>query len=180
MTAHEHKHHVSKDQSNQHRICVITVSTSRYQQFGNNTDMPLAEDASGTWIVESFKDNGFTNLAYSLISDDIDMIRESVTKQSVNSDVIIITGGTGITPQDVTIEAVSPLFNKEMPGFGELFRMKSIEDIGFAVMLSRAIAGIVAHNCIVFCLPGSTNAVKTGMDIILPEIGHLVKHAQGI
>ena len=180
MAAHGHKHHVSKEQTNEHRICVITVSTSRYEQFGNNTDMPLAEDASGTWIVESLKGNGYKLIAYSLISDDIDMIRESVRKQSADSDVIIITGGTGITPQDVTIEAVSPLFNKEMPGFGELFRMRSMADIGSAVMLSRAVAGIVAHNCIVFCLPGSTNAVKTGMDIILPEIGHLVKHAQGI
>lgn len=180
MAAHGHKHHVSKDQTNEHRICVITVSTSRYEQFGNNTDLPLAEDASGAWIVESLNENGFMNITYSLISDDIDMIRESVGRQSADSDIIIITGGTGITPQDVTIEAVSPLFNKEMPGFGELFRMKSMADIGFAVMLSRAVAGIVAHKCIVFCLPGSTNAVKTGMDIILPEMGHLMKHAQGV
>ncbi|MCK5661107.1 MAG: MogA/MoaB family molybdenum cofactor biosynthesis protein [Methanosarcinales archaeon] len=180
MTAHGHKHHVSKDQSNEHRICVITVSTSRYEQFGNNTDMPLPEDASGMWIVESLKEKGYKNIAYSLISDDINMIRESVNQHCTDSDIIIITGGTGITPKDVTIEAVSPLIAKEMPGFGELFRMKSVTDIGFAVMLSRAVAGIVAHNCIVFCLPGSTNAVKTGMEIILPEIGHLVKHAQGI
>lgn len=180
MTTHIHKHHVPQNQMNEYKICVITVSTSRYKQFKNDTKIPLVEDASGTLIVESLNEKGYNNIVYSLISDDIDMIRESVNRDCTDSDIIIITGGTGITPQDVTIEAVSPLFTKEMPGFGELFRMKSMADIGFAVMLSRAVAGIVAHNCIVFCLPGSTNAVKTGLDIILPEIGHLVKHAQGI
>lgn len=175
-----HKCDISKDRISEYKISVITISTSRYMQYGNNTKIPLPQDASGTYMARSLTDEGYKNIAYSLISDDIDMIRGSLNDQCAHADIIIMTGGTGITPQDVTIEAVSPLLVKEMPGFGELFRMKSMEDIGSAVMLSRAVAGIIEHNCVVFCLPGSTNAVRTAMDIILPEIGHLVKHAKGL
>lgn len=86
----------------------------------------------------------------------------------------MINGGTGFTKRDVTIEAIQPLLEKEMVGFGELFRFLSYEQIGSAAMLSRALAGSM-NNMMVFCMPGSTNAVRLAMEkLILPEIRHLV------
>ena len=89
-------------------------------------------------------------------------------------DVVVTTGGTGVTPDDVTVDAARPLFGKELPGFGELFRRLSAEDIGAKVVGSRATAGVV-DDTLVFCLPGSEHATTLGTeDVILPEITHLV------
>jgi len=94
-------------------------------------------------------------------------------------DAIITSGGTGITPSDVTIEAVAPLLEKELPGFGELFRHLTYQDIGSAALMSRAIGG-VAKGKAVFCLPGSPHAVKLCLErLILPETAHIVLHARG-
>jgi molybdenum cofactor biosynthesis protein B len=95
-----------------------------------------------------------------------------------DADVIITSGGTGLASKDVTIESVTPLFDKEIPGFGELFRFKSIGQIGSSVILSRAAAGLLKGK-VIFCVPGSPNAVELALsEIILPETGHLVKHAR--
>ncbi len=89
-------------------------------------------------------------------------------------DAIVVDGGTGFSPKDVTPEAVEPLSDEELPGFGELFRLLSYEEIGAAAMLSRAIAGI-AHGKPVFVLPGSPKAVELAMTkLILPEVAHLL------
>ncbi len=109
------------------------------------------------------------------------MIQKTM-REMLNSpkiDAIISTGGTGITPADVTIEAVRPLIEKELPGFGELFRHLTFQDIGSAAVLSRALAG-VAKGKAVFCLPGSPHAVKLCLErLILPETAHIVLHAHG-
>ncbi|MCL4346535.1 MAG: molybdenum cofactor biosynthesis protein MoaB, partial [Candidatus Thermoplasmatota archaeon] len=93
-------------------------------------------------------------------------------------DVIIFTGGTGITSRDITYESVEPELNKKIPGFGELFRFLSYQEIGSAAMMSRAFAGVVRGK-VVFCLPGSPDGVRLAMDrLILPEIGHAIREAR--
>ncbi len=89
--------------------------------------------------------------------------------------IIISTGGTGIGKRDITIETITPLFNKELKGFGEIFRYESYKELGTGAILSRATAG-VREDTLIVALPGSPNAVKLGMKIIKPELGHLVKH----
>jgi molybdenum cofactor biosynthesis protein B len=109
----------------------------------------------------------------------MEMIREAFKKCLYSeAEVIISSGGTGLSPADVTIEALLPYIEKEMPGFGELFRLKSIDQIGNAMMLSRAIAG-VARGKVLFCLPGSPNAVKLALELVMPELGHIIKHVKG-
>ena len=96
-----------------------------------------------------------------------------------NLDVLLLTGGTGISPRDRTPEAVAPLLDVELPGFGELFRMLSYAEIGPATMLSRALAGR-RGSVLVFCLPGSRAAVSLAIDkILVPELPHLVHHSRG-
>jgi molybdenum cofactor biosynthesis protein B len=104
-------------------------------------------------------------------------IREILESPKV--DALISTGGTGITPADVTIEAVKPMLEKELPGFGELFRHLTYQELGSAAVMSRAMAG-VAKGKAVFCLPGSPHAVKLCLErLILPETAHIVLHARG-
>jgi molybdenum cofactor biosynthesis protein B len=93
------------------------------------------------------------------------------------SDVVIITGGTGISHKDITIETVAPMLTKELPGFGEMFRALSFAEIGSGAMLSRAIAGTIGQK-VVFCTPGSLNAVKLAAEkLIIPELSHLIWEA---
>ena len=113
---------------------------------------------------------------YQIVKDDRSAIESQLKQWLTESlDVIITTGGTGIAPRDVTIEAVRPLLSKEIEGFGELFRYLSfVEDVGTRALLSRAVGGS-AGQTLIFSLPGSTGAVKLGMNrLILPEINHLV------
>ncbi|RJS85086.1 molybdenum cofactor biosynthesis protein MoaB, partial [Candidatus Bathyarchaeota archaeon] len=93
-------------------------------------------------------------------------------------DVIITCGGTGISPSDVTIEAVRPLLEKELEGFGELFRLLSYQEIGSAALLTRAVAG-VSKGKVIFCIPGSPNSVKLSLEkLVIPEAAHIIKHAR--
>lgn len=161
------------------KFAILSISTSRYEKYGNVDRPERAEDVSGKLIWGMIQVQGSEVVHYELISDSIERIKEAF-KRSLYSeaDVIITTGGTGLSPTDVTIEAVMPYFEKEIPGFGELFRLKSIEQVGKSVMLTRAVAG-VARKKVIFCLPGSPNAVKLALEIILPEVGHIIKHARG-
>ena len=115
-----------------------------------------------------------------IIADDKVLISDAV-KQALNMpdlDVAIFSGGTGITPTDVTIETVSPFFEKTLPGFGEFFRRISFDRVGSAAVLSRAVAG-VAKGKALFCIPGSPDAVRVAVEmLILPESPHIVKHAR--
>lgn len=113
---------------------------------------------------------------YMIVKDELTAIQSTVQQWLTGDvDVIVTTGGTGIAPRDVTIEAVTPLLDKEIEGFGELFRYLSFtEDVGTRALLSRAVAG-TAKRTLIFCLPGSTGAVKLALNrLILPELTHLV------
>lgn len=153
------------------RVVVITVSTSRYEKKSKAEGFT---DESGDEIRGLLLEKGHTIPYSTLIPDDKMMIRAEVLKAVRNGsvDMVILTGGTGFTSSDVTVEALSPLFDREIKGFGELFRMLSYRKVGAASMLSRATAGVISRKP-VFCLPGSPDAVKLAMDLILDELPHL-------
>ncbi len=144
---------------------VLTVSDTRNKET----------DKSGKLIMEMLRDKDYQVAAYEIVPDDSEMIKAAVKLlvKDKNVDALILSGGTGIAAKDVTIEAVHPLFSKELPGFGEIFRMLSFqEDIGSASMLSRATCGCI-NNRLIFVIPGSTGAVRLAMDrLIIPELGH--------
>lgn len=159
--------HMNKGRS--HISCaVITVSDTRNMET----------DQSGRHIKEILKEHNHQVAFYRIIPDERDIIRHTVEKVIHNGGIeaVIISGGTGISSRDVTIESIQPLFEKELPGFGELFRYLSYQyDIGTASILSRAICG-VSNNCLIFSLPGSLKAVQLAMEkIILIELGHMVR-----
>ncbi len=167
----KHKHEVEVS----YKIDVITVSTSRFKKHGKVVGKDAVEDdESGKMIVDSFKEN--LN-KYLLIPDDIQEIRKAVIGS--DADVVIISGGTGLNPRDVTIEALQDLFTKKIDGFGEIFRIESFKEIGYHAILSRATAGIIGRK-VVFCLPGSKNAVKLGVKIISEILKHVISHSKGL
>jgi molybdenum cofactor biosynthesis protein B len=136
-----------------------------------------AEDISGRIIIDLLENAGHKLRIYVLISDEGRSITEAVKALVNDVDVVITTGGTGLAPRDVTIEAVQQMLQKDIPGFGELFRLLSYEEIGSSAMLTRASSGII-ENTAIFCLPGSPNAVKLAMEaLILPELQHILLHA---
>lgn len=155
-------------------IDVVVASTSRYSRFGPVTDPEMAEDLSGKLILEKIRAAGHT-CSYKLLKDGIEPIQKAVKLS--RGDAIVICGGTGLTHLDLTIEAVEPLFEKTLPGFGEIFRQESMKEVGTRAMLTRATAGIYMEKPI-FCLPGSPGAARLGMDLILAELGHIIKHAR--
>lgn len=155
-------------------VSIVTCSTSKFaqQKTGQKSD-----DISGDIIEKLALQAGHRVEDRRLISDSKQMIQKLVRKalSSPKIDALIITGGTGLSPRDLTIESVSALLQKEIPGFGELFRKISFDKIGSAAMLSRALAGS-SEGKLIFCLPGSPEAVETAMQqLILPEIGHMLK-----
>jgi len=156
---------------------IFTCSTSRYIQANKGEKV---HDPSGDIIESMLRKARHTVLFRSVISDDPTMIAQGIkdTIGRAELDAVIFCGGTGITPSDVTIETVTPFLDKTLPGFGEIFRRLSYDEIGSAAILSRAIAGI-ARGKAVFCIPGSPNAVQLCLSkLILPEAGHLIKHAR--
>ena len=156
---------------------VATISSSRYRRYGNADSPEGSDDVSGSIIIDALHANGHT-VRYTLLPDDIEIIQNWFKKSIMGADALITTGGTGLAPGDVTVEAIRPMLEKEMPGFGEIFRARSMSEIGSAAMLTRAIAG-VSRGCAVFCMPGSPNAVKLGIEMIASEIGHVIEHAKG-
>jgi molybdenum cofactor biosynthesis protein B len=160
----DHDHHHAHDVE-QLGVAVVTVSSSR----------TLADDPSGDAIVDSLVAAGHDVVTRELVPDDHDDLQRSVDALVGRGDVdvVVTTGGTGVTPDDTTVEAVRPLLDKELPGFGELFRRLSYDDIGTKVVGTRATAG-VAEGAPVFCLPGSEDAVTLAVeDIITEEAPHL-------
>ncbi|HET6580807.1 MAG TPA: molybdenum cofactor biosynthesis protein B [Methanoregula sp.] len=146
---------------------VITVSSTRTRE----------NDTSGSTINELFKKAGIPVAHYNIVPDQIEIIRSEVYQSMSKSNCIVINGGTGLTHDDCTIEAVLPLIEKKIDGFGELFRLKSYQEIGTSSMLSRALAGI-CHKRAIFCIPGSTPAVTLATnELIIPEIAHILSHA---
>uniref|UniRef100_A0A7J2TKM7 MogA/MoaB family molybdenum cofactor biosynthesis protein n=1 Tax=Archaeoglobus fulgidus TaxID=2234 RepID=A0A7J2TKM7_ARCFL len=159
-------------------VAIITVSTSRFRKYGNlrGIESIPSDDESGRLILEEFREKA---VDYSLVSDDVFQIRSAVFEMLRKADVCILTGGTGLNPRDVTIEALEEIFDKRIDGFGEIFRIKSFEEIGYSAILSRATAGIIDGK-VVFCLPGSKKAVKLGLEIIKGSIRHILSHAKGL
>ncbi|MCX8153864.1 MAG: molybdenum cofactor biosynthesis protein MoaB [Candidatus Bathyarchaeota archaeon] len=158
-------------------FAVFVCSSSRHQQLQKGVE---ASDASGDTIVALLTKAGHNVLIKKIIADDVHMIKEAVESVlcSIEVDAAIFCGGTGIAPKDVTIETVSPYFEKMLPGFGEIFRLLSYEKIGSAAVMSRAVAG-VAKGKVLFCIPGSPDAVQTSVEkLILPEAPHIVRHAR--
>ncbi len=157
---------------------IFICSTSRYKQIQSGEKN--VSDIGGDTLEALLKNAGHNVLFRKIISDDKAMISNSV-KEALSMpelDVAVFSGGTGITPTDVTIETVSPFFEKTLPGFGEFFRRISFDRVGSAAVLSRAVAG-VAKGKAFFCIPVSPNAVQTAVEmLILPESPHIVKHAR--
>ena len=151
---------------------VITLS----DRFSNDEE-GKEKDISGKYLIDELSKKYDVD-AYTIIPDEKDILKDNIESMIENNiDVIITTGGTGLETRDITIETVEPLFEKEMKGFGEIFRAISYKELGAGSLLSRATAGIYKKT-IIFCMPGSPNAVKTGLGIFLDELGHLKKHAQ--
>lgn len=145
---------------------VITVSTTRTKE----------NDTSGKAIEQILRENKIPVSYYTIVPDRIDNIRDAWFLAMKQANCIIFNGGTGLTHDDCTIEAISPLLEKRIEGFGEFFRMKSIQQIGTAAMLSRAVAGTCKGKA-VFCIPGSTPAVTLATtELIVPEIAHILSH----
>jgi len=161
MPVHEHHQHAG---ARKHlKVVVITASDTRTP----------ADDESGRIIRELLESAGHVVTHYEIVPDDPERIRALVIEHVTHDDAVIINGGTGIAARDSTIEAVRPLLNKELEGFGELFRMLSWQEIGSAAFLSRALAG-TAHGRIVVAIPGSPAACKLAMEkLLLPELGHI-------
>ena len=158
-------------------LFILTCSTSKHKQLKSGGK---PEDQSADIIEKLAADAGHHVRGRKLIDDSKTMIQKTARQAlaSKHVDALIITGGTGLSPRDVTIESIMPMITKEISGFGELFRKVSYERIGSPAMLSRALAGLVKDKP-VFCLPGSPDAVQTAMEnLILPELGHLIRVAR--
>ena len=151
-------------------FALVTASDSRV----------AADDRSGALARELVEAAGHRVAAAEVVPDEAAPLRRAVEAALARAevDVVVVTGGTGLAPRDVTVEAVSPLFDKTIDGFGEIFRRLSYDEIGAAAMLSRATAGLVGRKA-VFLLPGSPAAVRLALrSLILPEIAHLLAQAR--
>jgi molybdopterin adenylyltransferase len=148
------------------RVAIITVSDTRTEET----------DVGGRLIRELCHEAGLTVTSSVIVRDEPSEVAAQVRAlaDSERVDAILLTGGTGISRRDTTVEALAGLFEKTLDGFGELFRMLSFQEIGAAAMLSRATAGVVG-GAVVFLMPGSPKAVVLAMSrLILPELGHMV------
>jgi molybdenum cofactor biosynthesis protein B len=167
MSTKEHKQQAPKSVN----CKIITVSDTRNKET----------DKSGKLMIDLLTEAGHHISDYVIVKDEADFIRKEVLAGCSHPDIdaVLLNGGTGIALRDVTIETIQALFDKEIPGFGELFRLLSYqEDIGSAAILSRAAAGVIQGK-VVFSTPGSTGAVRLAMSkLILPELGHVVRELQ--
>jgi molybdenum cofactor biosynthesis protein B len=165
MSQAEHKAHAPS----RVRCFIVTVSDTRTEET----------DRSGRAIADLLTAAGHEVAGRAIVKDDPDLVRGTIERQLATPgiQVIIATGGTGITSRDSTYEAIGALLQKRLDGFGELFRMLSFEQIGPAAMMSRASAGLAAGRILV-SLPGSEAAVRLAMErLLIPELGHLVQQA---
>lgn len=164
MSYQEHEQR-AQEAAPQIRCGVITISDTRTPET----------DTSGAAIRAALEAQGHVVAHYAVVADEpaqiVALVRELA---AAGCQAIVTSGGTGIARRDTTFEAVDALLEKRLPGFGELFRVLSYDEIGPAAMLSRATAGLFG-GAVIFCMPGATNAVRLGMEkLILPELQHLV------
>lgn len=165
MGHQEHEQRARDELSSQVRCAVLTISDTRTPET----------DTSGAAIRTALTQAGHDVVRYKLVRDEPEQIDALVRTCAAEGCKLIITnGGTGIARRDSTFEAIDSLLEKRLPGFGELFRMLSYQEIGSAAMLSRATAGTFG-GALIFCLPGSTNAVRLALEqLIVPQLAHLV------
>jgi len=149
------------------RVAVLTVSDTRTEET----------DESGRALREMLRAAGHTVASHAIVPDDPNAVQQELLRllRSAVAQVVITTGGTGISARDSTYEAVTAILEKKLDGFGELFRWLSYQQIGSAAMLSRAVAG-TALGGVIIALPGSVDAVRLAMEkLVLPELGHMAK-----
>ncbi len=167
MSLESHK----KESSNSVRFAVVTLSDTRQ----------LKEDRGGSYLVECLEAAGH-RVTLRLLRTDEPAEIEAAVRQAVAAkdvDLVLTTGGTGLAPRDATYETLKHVLDSEIPGFGELFRALSYEEIGPATILSRAIGGLL-NGKVVLAMPGSPKALRLAMDkIVLPEAGHLASQTRG-
>ncbi|MCK4367701.1 MAG: molybdenum cofactor biosynthesis protein MoaB [Thermoplasmata archaeon] len=146
------------------RCAVIVTSDTR----------EVETDKSGSTITQLLQDAGHEISDYRIVPNDAAALTDALESTMKTSQAIIISGGTGVSKGDITVDVVEPLFERRLSGFGELFRHLSYDEIGSATIVSRAVAGTIGTQ-VIFCLPGSEGAVKLAMkELILPEISHIV------
>ena len=165
MGYQEHKEKAPRSVS----CAVLIISDTRTEQ----------DDESGGLIKQRLGQNGHQVVAYSIVRNDAGVIKGKIDEllRREGLQVIITSGGTGVSHRDITVETIFPMLEKQLDGFGELFRFLSYQEIGTASVMSRAVAGVVGGK-VILCMPGSLGAVTLAMDkIILPEIGHMVREA---
>jgi molybdenum cofactor biosynthesis protein B len=166
MSVEEHRRNAPKSV----RCAIVTISDTRTPET----------DGSGKFIKEALERAGHGVIGYKIVKDNSNEIRKTVKALIARAEVqaVITSGGTGISRRDVTIEALSPLIEKKLDGFGELFRVLSYQEIGSAAAMSRAMAGVSAGQKVLICLPGSAKAVELAMSkIIINELAHMVWEA---
>lgn len=148
---------------------VVTVSDTR----------TLETDRGGGWLVERLEEAGHRIVLRAIVPDEVEALTQALREvQQTRADVAFFTGGTGLSRRDLTCEAMRPHFSREIPGFGELFRWLSYQEIGPAAMLSRAAAGVIGET-ILFLLPGSPAAVRLAWEALIgPELRHLVREVR--
>ncbi|MGQ9462867.1 MAG: MogA/MoaB family molybdenum cofactor biosynthesis protein [Candidatus Fervidibacter sp.] len=164
-------HHKHAETVKSVRCAVLTISDTRTKET----------DTSGSLIRDLIEAEGHSLKRYQIVPDDVWQVRKAIVDWLTDDevDVVITTGSTGVSPRDVATEAVEPLLDKKLDGFGELFRALSYNEIGSTAIMSRAFAG-VANGKVVFCLPGSPNACQLALQkLILPELRHLVWTVRG-
>ena len=146
------------------RCAIIVTSDTREAQT----------DRSGSTINQLLQDAGHEITDYRIVPNSATSVAEALEAALESSQVVVVSGGTGVSKKDITVDVVEPLFERKLSGFGELFRHLSYREIGSATIVSRAVAGTIGTTAI-FCLPGSEGAVKLAMrELILPEISHIV------
>ena len=163
-----HAEHSERSKDTPVTCGVLTVSDTRTEET----------DTSGALLRQRLQEAGHEVARYEIVPDDDDAIRARLDAWTDEVEVVVTTGGTGIARRDTTVEVADALCIKTLPGFGELFRMLSFEEIGPGAMLSRATAGVYGENgreTLLFCCPGSQGAVRLAADrLIVPELRHLV------
>ena len=166
MSHHEHR----PEAPTRLRLAVVTFSDTRGE----------ADDVSGRALRDGFAAAGHEVVRYALSREEPAAIRTALQEAlAAGVDAVVSNGGTGLTSRDGTIEIAGELIAKPLPGFGELFRLLSFQQIGAAAMLSRACAGLTRDRRLLLCLPGSTAAVTLALHrLLLPELPHLVREAR--
>lgn len=154
------------------KYAIITVSDSRFNKFISINDKNEIDDKSGNYLKKELN-----STAHILIPDNKDILKGTIDHliDYFDIDCIVITGGTGISSRDNTIDVLKNLFEKELDGFKIIFHTMSYNEIGYATILSRSTAGIY-RNKVIYAVPGSLNACKTALKIIKDQTGHILKH----